>query len=197
MTQMPAATAAARHREVLLSARGLSKSYGGLRAVDNASLDLHSGEVVALVGDNGAGKSTFVKMLSGVIMPDAGTLALHGGEVHFASPTQAREAGIETLHQSLALVDVFDVPENIFLGRELSNRRFGVLPMLRPEGLDLALLGVVELGDVVPGDERRGKDDLLRHARAPQNLDGSVHRLRAEGKVLPGGAKLPVVAPTA
>ena len=130
MNPMPTSTPAPGHREILLSARALSKSYGGLRAVNNASLDLYPGEVVALVGDNGAGKSTFVKMLSGVITPDAGTLALRGGEVRFSSPTQARGAGIETLHQSLALVDVFNVPENIFLGRELSTRRFGVVPML-------------------------------------------------------------------
>src|SRR6185503_222435 len=118
------------HREILLSAHALNKSYGGLRAVSDASLDLYAGEVVALVGDNGAGKSTFVKMLSGVMTPDAGTIVLHGQEVRFASPTQARDAGIETLHQSLALVDVFDVPENIFLGRELSTRRFGIVPVL-------------------------------------------------------------------
>jgi ABC-type sugar transport system ATPase subunit len=130
MTEIFSSAPAEVHQEILLQARGLSKSYGGLRAVSNASLDLYAGEIVALVGDNGAGKSTFVKMLSGVITPDAGTLELHGQEVRFASPTQARSAGIETLHQSLALVDVFNVPENIFLGRELSTRRFGIVPML-------------------------------------------------------------------
>jgi ABC-type sugar transport system ATPase subunit len=129
-SQLPAAQPVAERREVLLSARELCKSYGGLRAVNRASLDLHPGEVVALVGDNGAGKSTFVKMLSGVVAPDSGTLSLKGREVRFASPAQAREAGIETLHQSLALVDVFNVPENIFLGRELISRRLGIVPML-------------------------------------------------------------------
>ncbi|MCW5621207.1 MAG: sugar ABC transporter ATP-binding protein, partial [Burkholderiales bacterium] len=114
----------------LLRAHGLTKHYGGLRAVHEATLDLYAGEVVALVGDNGAGKSTFVKMLSGVVTPDGGSIALHGRAVRFAVPAQARAAGIETLHQNLALVDVFDVAENIFLGRELIRRRFGLFPVL-------------------------------------------------------------------
>lgn len=126
---------------MLLRAQGLTKSYGGLRAVNGASLDLHAGEVVALVGDNGAGKSTFVKMLSGVIPPDSGTLTVRGVEMRFTSPAHAQAAGIETLHQSLALVDVFDVPENIFLGRELTTRRFGVRMLdkaaMRSRTLDL------------------------------------------------------------
>lgn len=130
MTPLPDPAPVAAPREILLSAHALGKSYGGLRAVSDASLDLFPGEVVALVGDNGAGKSTLVKMLSGVIAPDTGTLALHGRDVRFSTPSQARKAGIETLHQSLALVDVFNVPENIFLGRELTRRRFGVVPVL-------------------------------------------------------------------
>ena len=115
---------------MLLGARALTKNYGGLRAVNAASLDLYRGEIVALVGDNGAGKSTFIKMLSGVIVPDSGSIVLHGREVHFAMPAQARAAGIETLHQNLALVDVFDVAENVFLGRELTKRRLGLIPVL-------------------------------------------------------------------
>ena len=117
-------------RDVLLGARALTKNYGGLRAVNAASLDLYRGEIVALVGDNGAGKSTFIKMLSGVIVPDSGSIVLHGREVHFATPAQARAAGIETLHPNLALADVFDVAENAFLGRELTKRRLGLIPVL-------------------------------------------------------------------
>jgi ABC-type sugar transport system ATPase subunit len=155
MTQIPTSTPAGAHREILLSAHALSKSYGGLRAVNDASLDLYPGEVVALVGDNGAGKSTFVKMLSGVIAPDTGTLALHGGEVRFASPTQAREAGIETLYQNLALVDVFNVPENIFLGRELSTRRFGVVPVLDKAAMRSRTLDLLQrIGANLPSIDR-------------------------------------------
>ena len=98
MSQIPTTKDAAGRGEILLRARGLSKSYGGLRAVNDASLDLYPGEVVALVGDNGAGKSTFVKMLSGVIAPDAGTLALHGGEVRFSFA----DAGARSGHRDAA-----------------------------------------------------------------------------------------------
>ncbi len=147
----PAASA----RDVLFSARDLSKSYGGLRAVNGVSLDLYPAEVVALVGDNGAGKSTFVKMLSGVITPDSGTLALHGQPLRLHSPAHARKAGIETLHQSLALVDVFNVPENIFLGRELTTRRFGVVPMLDKAAMRQRTLDLLQrIGANLPAIDR-------------------------------------------
>jgi ABC-type sugar transport system ATPase subunit len=114
----------------LLSVRGLSKSYGGLKAVKSVTLEIRKGEVVALVGDNGAGKSSFIKMLSGVMAPDEGTMRLEGSEIRLGSPSDARNYGIETLHQHLGLVDVFNVQENIFLGRELQTRRFGIFPAL-------------------------------------------------------------------
>lgn len=110
----------------LVSIRGLTKQYGGHVANNNIDLDIYPGEVMALVGDNGAGKSTFIKMISGVIQPTTGTITVSGKSVTMTSPSMAREAGIETLHQNLSLVDVFTPQENMFMGRELQRRVFGV-----------------------------------------------------------------------
>ncbi|MCB1497356.1 MAG: sugar ABC transporter ATP-binding protein [Bauldia sp.] len=109
------------------------KRFGGLVAVDNVDLDLAAGEVLALVGDNGAGKSTLVQMISGVFRADGGTVSLDGEQKVFASPEDARAAGIETIYQDLALCDNLTAADNIFLGREIRRRRFGLLP-----GLDQA-----------------------------------------------------------
>jgi len=114
----------------LLSLRGLTKVYGGHRANDGIDLDIRKGEVIALVGDNGAGKSTLVKMISGVVRPTQGTIRIQGEPVELTSPGVAQRHGIEALHQTLGLVDVFTVPENIFIGREIQRRRFGIVPML-------------------------------------------------------------------
>ena len=110
---------------VLLRAQSLNKSYGGLEACKEVSFEVREGEVVALVGDNGAGKSTLIKMMSGVIEPDNGKIEFNGRAIAFRSPNDARAAGIETLHQHLGLVEIFNVPENIFLGQELTHRKFG------------------------------------------------------------------------
>ena len=112
----------------ILAAVELYKHFGGLVAVDHVSLDVHPGEVVGLLGDNGAGKSTLIKMISGVYQPDAGRLVLNGQDVTFSSPHDAREAGIETIYQDLALCENLDVGANIFLGREPVRRLVGVLP---------------------------------------------------------------------
>jgi simple sugar transport system ATP-binding protein len=103
----------------------LEKHFGGLVAVNNVSLDVYPGEVVGLVGDNGAGKSTLIKMISGVYRPDNGQMLLDGGEVHFATPMEARQRGIETIYQDLALCENLDAPVNIFLGREPFKRTLG------------------------------------------------------------------------
>lgn len=104
----------------LVEARGLSKHFGGIRAVDRVDCSLAEGEVVGLLGHNGAGKSTLIKMLAGVFPPDEGDIVVRGERREFASPAQARAAGIETIHQTLALAENLDAPSNLFLGRELT-----------------------------------------------------------------------------
>jgi ABC-type sugar transport system ATPase subunit len=111
--------------QTILRAENLTKSFGGLLAVDKVSLDVNEGEVIGLVGDNGAGKSTFIKMISGVHQPDSGNLFFHDKKVVFVDPRQARDLGIETIYQDLALAENLDVGANIFLGREVKRRYLG------------------------------------------------------------------------
>jgi simple sugar transport system ATP-binding protein len=110
----------------VLRAVNLTKRFGGLVAVNDVSLDIYPGEVVALAGDNGAGKSTLIKMISGVYRPDAGHIYLEGREITMASPLEARNLGIETIYQDLALCENLDATVNIFLGREPTKRLFGL-----------------------------------------------------------------------
>src|SRR5205085_11249053 len=102
----------------ILQVKEIYKRSGGLVAVDHVSLDVYPGEVVGLLGDNGAGKSTLIKMISGVYKPDGGQVLLNGEAVSFSTPMEARQRGIETIYQDLALCDNLDASANIFLGRE-------------------------------------------------------------------------------
>ncbi|EJK82870.1 sugar ABC transporter ATP-binding protein [Agrobacterium rhizogenes] len=111
--------------EPLLTARGLVKRYGRVTALDNADFDLYPGEILAVIGDNGAGKSSLIKAISGAVTPDEGEIKLEGKAVHFRSPMEAREAGIETVYQNLALSPALSIADNMFLGREI--RKPGVL----------------------------------------------------------------------
>jgi fructose transport system ATP-binding protein len=104
--------------KIVLQTEGLTKHYGGVHALEGADFVLHEGEHVAIMGDNGAGKSTFVRQITGVEQPTRGKITFHGQEVSFKGPLDAREAGIETVFQTLALADDLDVPSNLFLGRE-------------------------------------------------------------------------------
>jgi len=99
--------------------RAVSKSYGAVQALTDVSLEVHAGEVVALLGDNGAGKSTLVKILAGVHIPDSGHLEFNGQPTTITSPTESRRLGIATVYQDLALCDNLDVVGNLFLGQEL------------------------------------------------------------------------------
>ena len=111
--------------DYILETRGLTKHYGGVRALEAADFNLRPGEHVAIVGDNGAGKSTFVRQITGVERPTGGEILLDGKPVNFADPLEARDAGIETAFQNLALADDLDVPSNLFLGREIFRFPFG------------------------------------------------------------------------
>lgn len=111
--------------EAVLKARGLVKRYGRVTAMDHCDFDLMPGEILAVIGDNGAGKSSLIKALSGATVPDAGEIQLDGQPIHFKSPIDARRAGIETVYQDLAVAPAMSIAENLFLGREV--RRPGVL----------------------------------------------------------------------
>jgi ABC-type sugar transport system ATPase subunit len=110
----------------ILQVQSVSKRFGGVHALENVSMDLYPGEVLALAGDNGAGKSTLIKIISGVHHADEGKLWYNGTEVTFENPQKAREQGIETIYQDLALADNLDVGANVFLGREPMKRVFGL-----------------------------------------------------------------------
>jgi fructose transport system ATP-binding protein len=110
---------------LVMQARGLVKRYGHVTALDGTDFDLRPGEVLAVIGDNGAGKSSLIRALSGALVPDAGEILLDGRPVHFRSPADARRAGIETVYQDLAVAPAMTIAENLFLGREL--RRPGLL----------------------------------------------------------------------
>ena len=105
--------------EPIMQARGLVKRFGRVVALDHTDFDLYPGEILAVIGDNGAGKSTLIKALCGALMPDAGEIRLAGEIVHFKSPIEAREAGIETVYQNLALSPALSIADNMFLGREI------------------------------------------------------------------------------
>ncbi|KAA2264224.1 sugar ABC transporter ATP-binding protein [Solihabitans fulvus] len=109
----------------VLQARGLIKRYGNVIALAGTDLDLMPGEILAVIGDNGAGKSSLIKALSGALVPDDGTITLDGKRVSFGSPIDARDSGIETVYQSLAVAPSLDIASNLFLGRE--RRRKGIL----------------------------------------------------------------------
>ena len=116
--------------DIVLDTRNLTKHYGGVHALEGADFILRKGEHVAIMGDNGAGKSTFVRQITGVEQRTRGEIIFNGRPVHFENPMDAREAGIETVFQTLALADELDVPDNLFLGRELVKFRLGPFSIL-------------------------------------------------------------------
>ena len=156
--------------EPILTARDISKHFGRVVALDHTDFDLKPHEILGVIGDNGAGKSTLIKAISGALQPDSGEIRLEGKPVHFNSPMEAREAGIETVYQTLALSPALSIADNMFLGREI--RRKGVLGtwfrMLHKQEMegfarqklsDLGLLTIQNIGQAVEtlsGGQRQG-----------------------------------------
>ena len=118
--------------KLVMQAKGLVKRYGRVTALDGADFELREGEILAVIGDNGAGKSSLIRALSGAAIPDAGEILLDGRRVHFRTPADARRAGIETVYQELAVAPAMSISENLFLGREVRRKGFlgSVLRML-------------------------------------------------------------------
>ena len=156
--------------EPILQARGLVKRYGRVIALDNADFDLYPGEILGVIGDNGAGKSTLIKALCGAVIPDAGEIKLAGNVVNFQTPLEARQAGIETVYQDLALSPALSITDNMFLGREMrmSNARgrlFRTLDRRRMQRIareklsDLGLMTIQNINqpvETLSGGQRQG-----------------------------------------
>lgn len=117
---------------IVMEAKGLVKRYGQVTALDGADFQLRAGEILAVIGDNGAGKSSLIKCLSGATVPDEGEILLDGQRIHFKTPIDARRSGIETVYQDLAVAPAMSIAENLFLGREIRRQGFAgtVLRML-------------------------------------------------------------------
>ncbi|MFM2343104.1 MAG: hypothetical protein RLZZ592_2757 [Pseudomonadota bacterium] len=134
--------------KIVLQARGLVKRYGQVTALDGADFELRAGEILAVIGDNGAGKSSLIKALSGATIPDEGEILLDGRPVRFRTPIEARQAGIEACYQDLAVAPAMTIAENLFLGRELRREGFAgnVLRMLdKKKMLETAVARMADL----------------------------------------------------
>jgi simple sugar transport system ATP-binding protein len=134
-------------RTPLLEVRNLSRHFGAVRALDDCSMVVRPGEVVALAGDNGAGKTTMIKAISGVYPPTSGEILIGGHPVSFSSPQEARALGIETIYQDLALADNLTIGANIFLGREPMRKVFGFLPVIDRKAMAKAAAETMALLD--------------------------------------------------
>ncbi|MEM6277350.1 MAG: ATP-binding cassette domain-containing protein, partial [Pseudomonadota bacterium] len=156
--------------EPILKARGLVKRYGRVTALDNCDFELMPGEILAVIGDNGAGKSSLIKAISGAVIPDAGEVWLEGQKVSFRSPIEAREAGIETVYQTLAMSPALSIADNMFMGREIRKpgimgKFFGQLDRKQMEDIarqklsDLGLMTIQNINQAVEtlsGGQRQG-----------------------------------------
>ena len=154
---------------VVMEARGLVKRYGHVTALDGTDFELQAGEILAVIGDNGAGKSSLIKVLSGASIPDEGEIILDGGVVHFRNPMDARRAGIETVYQDLAVAPAMTIAENLFLGREprrsglrgdvfrmLDKKRMLVESIAHMQELKIGVGSMTQTVETLSGGQRQG-----------------------------------------
>ena len=144
----------------LLSCRDVTKKFGGTVALRDFNFEIRPGEVVGLLGDNGAGKSTVVSMVSGVLQPSSGSIELEGHDITHKNAEAVRSAGIETIFQDLALCDNLDAASNIFMGREVRRRILGVLPVVDRNMMNHEAETVLDRLDIHLPDLQRPVKDM-------------------------------------
>ncbi|PRY50266.1 monosaccharide ABC transporter ATP-binding protein (CUT2 family) [Knoellia remsis] len=178
-------------QEPVLSARNLVITFGRVVGLDGVDLDLYPGEVLAVIGDNGAGKSTLIKCLTGAYVPNSGTITMNGREVSFKKPQDAREAGIETVYQQLAVIPALDIASNLYLARE--DRRKGplgsIFRMLDKKGMER------RAGEAV---QNLGIQTIQNMGQAVETLSGGQRQAVAVARAAAFGSKVVVLdEPTA
>jgi fructose transport system ATP-binding protein len=188
---IPADKRAKYETDPILSARDLVITFGRVIGLDGVNVDLYRGEVLAVIGDNGAGKSTLIKCLTGAYTPDSGEIWLDGSRVDFKRPQDAREAGIETVYQQLAVIPALDIASNLYLARE--ERRKGplgsVLRMLDKKGMKQ------RAGDSV---QQLGIQTIQNMGQAVETLSGGQRQAVAVARAAAFGSKVVVLdEPTA
>jgi ABC-type sugar transport system ATPase subunit len=170
--------------QLLLELRNLEKSFGGLRALQGASLEIAQGQTVALVGDNGAGKSTLVKAIAGIQPADSGQIRLHGQDVTISSPKDAGEMGIEIAYQDLALANSLDVAGNIFLGEEPLKVKLGWFSVPDTKQMDAETVETLERLRIRIPDPGRPVANLSGGQRQAVAIGRSIRKGQRELLVL-------------
>jgi D-xylose transport system ATP-binding protein len=158
----------------LLQLEGITKNFGAIQALRGISFEVSRGEVVALLGDNGAGKSTLVKIIAGGLEQSSGKVIFEGQERRFASPAEAKAAGIETVYQDLSLCTNVDVVANFFMGREIVKRRFGI-PILQEAEMEAAVAKAMENAGTRIPSLRTNVEHLSGGQRQAIELNRFVH----------------------
>jgi fructose transport system ATP-binding protein len=177
-------------KNYILEVKKITKHFGGVCALDNVDLELVKGEILGLVGDNGAGKSTLVKIITGAYEKDSGEIYFEGKKVEINNPTDAKNLGIETIYQDLALLDHLDVPVNIFLGREYKqNNIFGRLfGFMNFKKMNLETINLMKKLDI----------DLIDIHKQLRFYSGGQRQAVAFSKIVYWGKKLAILdEPTA